>query len=159
PDVKALALQLRAQVAVMQAQLPQARALGDRVAPLRQWAIAGPFENEGRNGLSREFEPGRTGYDPRAPDQGRGPEGRWRTPPELAPYGFVDLSSAVSPRQNVTVYAATSVRSDRERAVILHLGASGASKLWVNGALVSEDANEHPSRFDQRAVAALLLPG
>ena len=159
PDVKALAIELRSQIAISEGQLPQARALADKVAPVRGWSILGPFENEGRSGLSKEYPPEKDGVDPAAVMAGKDHEIRWRAPPELAAFGFVDLSSAIYPRQNVAIYAATNIKSERDRAVLLHLGASGASKLWVNGELVSEDPNEHPSRWDQRAVAARLREG
>ena len=159
PDVKALALELRSQIAVSEGQLPQARALADKVAPLRGWSILGPFENEGRSGLSKAWPPETDGIDPDAVMPGKDHDVRWRAPPELAAYGYVDLSSAIHPRQNVAVYASTVVKSEKDRAVLLHLGASGASKLWVNGELVSEDPNEHPSRWDQRGVAARLREG
>ncbi len=158
-ELKALALELRTQVAVAQGQLPQSRALADRIAPLRSWAIIGPFENDGRAGLAKVYPPERDGFDPAAVYPGKEHEVRWRAPPELGALGFIDLSSAVHPLQNVTVYAASTVRSDAARVVFLHLGASGGSKLWVNGELVAEDASEHPSRFDQRTVAARLQPG
>jgi tetratricopeptide (TPR) repeat protein len=159
PDVKATALELRSQLALAQGQVPQARAVADEIAPLREWAIIGPFDNEGRGGLFKEYPPERDGYDPAARYPGKDHEVAWRTPPQLAAFGYVDLSSAVTPRQNVTIYAATNVRADRARAVIFHLGASGASKVWLNGELINEDSNEHPSRWDQKGFAAQLRKG
>src|SRR2546430_794693 len=70
-----------------------------------------------------------------------------------------DLSSAVWPVQDSTVYAATVLRSPRAGTFVLHLGASGATRLWINGKLVHEDPAVHPSRWDQAAFAVELRAG
>ena len=51
PDVQALALEMRGELAAARGQLPASVALADQVAPIRAWSIVGPFENEGRGGL------------------------------------------------------------------------------------------------------------
>ena len=73
--------------------------------------------------------------------------------------GYVDLSMAISPAHDSTFYAASVLRSSRARTVVLHLGASGATRMWVNGQLVREDAAVHPSRWDQAAFAVALRAG
>ena len=77
----------------------------------------------------------------------------------MAPLGSVDLDGAVWPREDVTVYAASIVPGARAQGAILHFGASGACKLWVNGEQVLEDKNQHPARFDQHAIPGLLRAG
>src|SRR3989440_740721 len=139
-DVRAAALELRAQLAVAQGQLLQARAIVDRAAPVRAWAVIGPFDNDGRAGLRTVYPPETAGYDPSAKHPGKDHDVSWRALPQQAfPLGYVDLSSAVWPAQDSTVYAATVLRSTRARTAALHLGASGATRLWVNGKLVHED--------------------
>src|SRR5256886_4260013 len=61
-----------------------------------------------------------------------------------------DVCSSDLPRSDVAVYAATLLRSGQARAVLFHLGASGASRVWLNGKLVHEDLAVHPSRFEDR---------
>jgi hypothetical protein len=46
------------------------------------------------------------------------------------------------PRSQLTVYAACAV--GRAAAALFHLG--GASRVWLNGNLIHEDAAIHPSR-------------
>ena len=160
PDVRALALELRGQIAISEGQLVQARAYFDQVAPVRAWAIVGPFENEGRAGLTAVYGPETFGYDANKSYPGKEHDVTWRTlPAEQSPFGFVDLASAVSPHQDVAVYAATLLRSSKAQPIVFHLGASGAVRVWLNGKLVHEDPAQHPSRFDQRAFAASLLAG
>ena len=159
-DVRAAALELRAQLAVAQGQFPQARSIIERAAPVRTWAVIGPFDNDGRRGLRAVYGPEKDGYDPAAKYPGKDHDVSWRTlPPQMFPLGYVDLSSAVWPAQDSAVYAATVLRSPRARTAVLHLGASGATRLWVNGKLVREDPAVHPSRWDQAAFAVELRAG
>src|SRR5229473_1556963 len=159
-DVRAAALELRAQLAVAQGQFPQARSIIERAAPVRTWAVIGPFDNDGRRGLRAVYGPETDGYDPGVKYPGKDHDVSWRTlPPQLFPLGYVDLSSAVWPAQDSAVYAATVLRSPRARTALLHLGASGATRLWVNGKLVRDDPAVHPSRWDQAAFAVELRAG
>src|SRR6266850_741006 len=159
-DLRAAALEVRAQLAVAQGQLPQAKSIVERAAPVRTWAVIGPFDNDGRRGLRTVYGPETDGYEPAAKYPGKDHDVSWRTlPPQLFPLGYVDLSSAVWPAQDSAVYAATVLRSPRARTALLHLGASGATRLWVNGRLVREDPAVHPSRWDQAAFAVELRAG
>jgi Flp pilus assembly protein TadD len=159
-DVRALAQEIRAQLAISQGQLPQAKTLFDQVALIRAWSVIGPFDNEARAGLLAVYGPEKEGYDPKAVYRGKEHDVAWRTlPAGHAPHGFVDLSAAIYPRHDVAVYAATVLRAARAQAAVFHLGASGATRIWLNGALVHEDAALHPSRFDQKAFAAALKAG
>jgi len=160
PDVKALAMEMRAELALAQGQLPRAVALFDAVAPVRTFSVIGPFENEGRAGLLAEYGPEKEGFDPKAVYRGKEHDVAWRALPEgHAPYGFVDLGAAIYPRSDVAVYAATVLRSATAQRAVFHLGASGATRVWLNGALVHEDGAVHPSRFDQKSFAAELRSG
>ena len=160
PDARALALELRAHLAIARGQLPQAEALVEQNALVRAWSVIGPFDNEGRSGLTAVYGPEKDGFDPKASYPGKEHDVVWRTLPKgHAPFGFVELSGAISPRQDVAVYAATVLRSPRAQPVVFHLGASGATRLWLNGRLVHEDPAQHPSRFDQASFAADLVAG
>src|SRR5207248_2988396 len=112
PDVKALAVEMRSGLALAQGQLPRAAAVLDEVAPIRDWKVIGPFENEGRAGLLAVYGPEKDGYDPKAVYRGKEHDVAWRALPQgHARFGFVDLSAAVYPRSEVAVYAATVLRS------------------------------------------------
>jgi glycine/D-amino acid oxidase-like deaminating enzyme len=64
----------------------------------------------------------------------------WRPlPAEVVSQGFVDLGAAVSPSREVVAYALAVVEAPREERVQLWLGASGASKVFVNGTAVLTD--------------------
>src|SRR5207253_1877022 len=159
-DVRALATEMRGELAIAQGQLPRAAASFDQVAPIRTWSIIGPFENDGRSWRLAQYPPEKEGYDPKAVYAGKEHDVTWRALPQgHAPYGFVDLSAAVYPRSDVAVYAATVLRAAQAQAVVFHFGASGATRVWLNGKLVHEDPAVHPSRFDQRSFAGELRAG
>jgi tetratricopeptide (TPR) repeat protein len=160
PDVRALALEMRGEMSLALGQLPLAVAGFEKIAPIRAWSVIGPFENEGRAGLLAEYPPEKDGFDPKAVYRGKEHDVAWRALPQgHAPYGFVDLGAAIYPRSDVTVYAATVVRSPKAQPALFHLGASGAVRVWLNGKLVHEDATLHPSRFDQENFAGTLQAG
>src|SRR4051812_16477821 len=160
PDVKALSLEMQAELAAARGQLPRAVGLLDQIAPIRMWSVVGPFENDGRSGLLAAYPPEQEGYDPKAVYRGKEHDVTWRALPlGHAPSGFVDLASAVYPRSDVAVYAATVLRSPKADAALFHIGASGAARVWLNGKLIHEDPAVHPSRFDQKTFAGELHPG
>src|SRR5207248_9541978 len=131
-----------------------------RLAPIRAFSVIGAFDNGGRAGYSTAYGPEADGFVASKRYPGKEHEVGWRElSPNTVPLGFVGLSRAISPDQNVAVYAATVLHSDRDRAVVFHLGASGASKVWVAGRLAHEDPALHPSRFDQQAFAAQIRAG
>jgi tetratricopeptide (TPR) repeat protein len=159
-DVRALAAEMLGELAIARGQLPRAAALFEALAPIRTWSIIGPFENDGRSGLTTAYPPEKEGFDPKALYRGKEHDVAWRALPKgHAPYGFVDLAAAVYPRSDVAVYAATLLRPAQAQGVLFHLGASGATRVWLNGKLIHEDAAVHPSRFDQKAFSAELNAG
>src|SRR2546428_6476342 len=132
-DVRALATEMRGELAIAQGQLPRAAASFDQVAPIRTWSIIGPFENDGRSGLLAQYPPEKEGYDPKAAYPGKEHDVTFRALPQShAPYGFVDLSAAVYPRSDVAVYAATVLRADHGQAGVVHLCANRATRVWHN---------------------------
>ncbi|HEY1959784.1 MAG TPA: DUF3857 domain-containing protein [Polyangiaceae bacterium] len=130
------------------------RRLGDlegaraRVASLGyvgKWLVTGPFDNEGKAGLLRLFEP--EAED--APDRAKLYDGKerkvgWRPASVSAPFGWIDTGSMVRPTENVCVYATTFV-SDRRlkkgesREASVWVGSSGSVRVYWNGALALDD--------------------
>ena len=107
-----------------------------------RWLIVGPFDNEGKTGFERKFEPEEeTGCAPdfRTAYAGKHRPVHWRALPEINPFGYVHLESALHPNINVCAYALTFVRSDEERQVEIWAAGGGALKLWFNGQMVFED--------------------
>ncbi|HEY7724078.1 MAG TPA: DUF3857 domain-containing protein [Anaeromyxobacteraceae bacterium] len=159
PEVRAWARVALAEVERARGSLTRSQAQATRLAFVEDWLAAGPFDDEGRRGHGAVYPPERE-QDPAARMPGKVREVGWRVvPAEARRLGFVDLGATMRPTREVTAYALAVLESPREQRVRLLLGASGAVKLWVNGALALEDAAAHPARPDQLAAAATLRKG
>jgi tetratricopeptide (TPR) repeat protein/transglutaminase-like putative cysteine protease len=159
PEVRALSRWFLSGAEESRGNLNRAEAERQRLGFLRGFWIAGPFDNEGRRGLEREFPP-EAGIDLAARFPGKAREVGWRAlPPELEFRGILALGTAVRPQREVVVYALAVPEIARERRARLWIGASGAVRVWVNGTQVLADAAVHPARLDQAAVDVTLRKG
>jgi len=115
------------------------------VGVIDKWLVLGPFDNEGKEGFEREYPPekelGET-IDFVRPYQGKERQVRWRTVPDVYRYGWLDIGDLVRPRDKVCAYATTFVRAKggAARSASIWVGASGAFKLFWNGAEVLVDS-------------------
>ncbi|HUK65801.1 MAG TPA: DUF3857 domain-containing protein [Anaeromyxobacteraceae bacterium] len=159
PEVRAYARFRLALLERSRGNLQRSAAEVGKLAFLSGWQVAGPFDNEGKRGFDEVFPPERE-QDLAARFPGKAREVGWRPlPPEAMESGFAFVGAALRPAQKVVVYALTAVEAPREERVRLYLGASGAVKVFVNGALVQSDPTYHPARLDQSAVDVVLRPG
>ena len=159
PEVRAFARHRLAAVERSRGNLQRSRDELSRLAFLGDWQIAGPFDNEGKRGFDSTYPPeGEQDLAARFPGKAR--EAGWRAlPGEAVAMGFANLGAAMRPAREVTVYALAVVEAPREERARLYLGASGATKVFVNGALALADPSYHPARLDQQAVAFTLRKG
>ena len=133
------------------------------------WLNAGPFDNEGKTGLTRPFGPEEDIADPL--NLGRTYDGkeratRWRLAPSAAPYGWVDAGAWVRPAEKVCAYASTFVHDASNspaakdaRPISIWIGAAGAFKIFWNGAEVLRDEKYRDLDADRFATAVTLRPG
>ncbi len=120
-----------------------------RIATLgfvHSWLIAGAFDNEGKAGLARPYEP-EVEDTPSAATQFDGKERKvsWRSAPINAAYGWVDTNALVRPTENVCVFATTFVtdktlKPGQTRLASVWAGTSGSMRVYWNSALALEDA-------------------
>jgi len=119
------------------------------------WQVAGPFDNEGKQGFAQTQGPEAdlATFDTDASWRGKEREVSWRRYPEdLTHYGFVSFDAVHRPYASVCSFATTTVTSERAQPLALWTGAGGAVKVWWNGEEVHQDeAYRHPS-FDRHAV-------
>ena len=140
----------------------------DRVARLGyvgKWMMVGPFDNDGKGGLTEAFDPEKEqelpinlthDYD----GKGHRPV-RWRALPPVSPYGWTDFGAFVRPEEQTCVYATTFVRDARmqgasSRLVSVWAGAAGAVRLFWNGVEILRDEKYRdldPDRFAATATA------
>ncbi|HEX7669074.1 MAG TPA: DUF3857 domain-containing protein [Polyangiaceae bacterium] len=116
-----------------------------------RWLLVGPFDDEGKAGLSAVYGP-ETDFDkPIVPGRaysGKERPVRWRVVPGAFPFGYVDAESLVRPDRKICVYATSFVsqKPGASRALSVFAGAGGAFKVFWNGAPVITDEAER--RFD-----------
>ncbi len=159
PEVRAAARLALSEAERARGNLVRADAELARLALVGDWLVIGPFDNEGKKGFDIAYPP-EAAFDPAAAVPGKTRQVRWRPlPPEARRAGFADLGTALRPVREAAAYALATVESPREQRVRVYLGASGAVKLWVNGALALSDASYHPARLDQLGAAVTLRKG
>lgn len=123
---------------------------------VRSWRIVGPFDNPSMAGFARTFGPelGEVG-----PYAGKLAEVDWR---ELGPhddYCEFNLNRAVQPSTAAVTYLGSSVTAQKARDAVLLLGANGAYKVWLNGALVAEREEDTGLSADDDAWKVRLKKG
>ncbi|HEY6104972.1 MAG TPA: hypothetical protein VIV59_03250, partial [Anaeromyxobacteraceae bacterium] len=159
PEVRALSRFQLARLERARGNLNRAQAELRRLGFLREWQVVGPFDDEGKRGHDAIYPP-EEGVDLAARYPGKAREVAWRAlPPEASASGLVELGAALRPAREVAAYAVAAVDSPRQQRVQLWVGASGAVKVWVNGAPALSDAAYHPARPDQLGAWVTLRRG
>ncbi len=159
PEIRALARAQLAREERARGNLRRAAAEVGRLGAVARWLVIGPFDDDGKNALDRA-EPPEQRLDPRAQVPGKGRQVGWRPlPAEAVVDGEVALGAVLRPPEHVAAYALAVVDSPRDQPARLWFGASGRSKVWVNGVLALEDRIDHPARFDQHGALVWLRAG
>ncbi len=129
-----------------------------------KWLVAGSFDNEGKAGLARPFEPEvEDAPVPNKPYDGKEGKVVWRAAPVVASFGWVDTNALVRPTENVCVYATTFVIDKTlrgaSRQASVWIGSSGSIKLFWNGALALEDPKYRDFDPERMGRTVTLAPG
>jgi tetratricopeptide (TPR) repeat protein/transglutaminase-like putative cysteine protease len=153
PAVRAYAAQLLGRAQLRMGDPDASRRTFTELGYLQRWRVIGPFDNEGKEGFAREYEPERLRMAPvdlEARYEGRERPVGWRTFPDVGHYGYVSFDAVYRPDTNVCAYAETFVVSERPQALSLWLGGGGAIAAWWNGTEVLRDDDYRqpdPDRF------------
>jgi len=159
PEIRALALFHLAGLERSRGNLQKSTRELERLGFLSGWQVAGPFDDEGKRGFDAVYPP-EEAIDLAGRYPGKSREVGWRpVPPEGQVMGFVSLGNLLRPNREVTVYALAVVDSPRDQRADLWVGASGAVKAWIDGALVLSDRAYHPARLDQFGARVSLHRG
>ncbi|MGH9518302.1 MAG: hypothetical protein ACRD2D_01585, partial [Terriglobales bacterium] len=149
----------QAATALRAGQGTQAEQLWRELGEVENWRVLGPFDNSSPAAIAKEEGPEK-GIDLAAKYSGKQRQVSWRALPYAATLGELALGNFLSPSQSVSAYAVSWVRSGNAQEVALRLRDNGATRIWVNGALVFDEQGSHSSLgFDQHAVAAHLDGG
>ncbi len=142
PLVASYAGYLRAQLAEASGDQVAATTIYQREGYLLDWQIVGPFENTSRAGQGAVYGPETRAFDPAQIFLGKLPAEplAWRRFLHAqAPRGaFINLADFLHPHEQATGYATVWVKAARTGPAALHLGTSGAYKVWLDGQLVGE---------------------
>jgi tetratricopeptide (TPR) repeat protein len=140
-----------------------------RISALRyvdRWSVLGPFDNTGKTGFEGPQGPEAQLGEPLAWGLGySGKDGRqvrWRAAPAVFPYGWVDATALLRPRQSICAFFASHVFQqglERRRPISLWAGARGAFRLFWNGRERLTDPAYRGHDFDRRAATVWLEPG
>ncbi len=166
--VRAYAALLEAYARRRRGDLEGARGRIARLAYVDKWMVVGPFDNDGKVGFDTEYDPEKEQEGPlKLAQDYDGKEHkpvRWRLLPPASPYGWVDFGAFVRPTEQVCVYATTFVRDARvhertTRAISVWAGATGAVRLFWNGASILRDSKYRDLDSDRFAAQATLRAG
>src|SRR5205814_1392167 len=115
PPVRAYAGLLEAYARRRRGDLDGARARVKALGFVSHWMVLGPFDNEGKAGLARDFGPESSTEAPgtaRTFDAKERPV-RWRASAATAPYGWLDLGGLIDPAEKACAYAFTWLHDDK----------------------------------------------
>lgn len=123
------------------------------------WDLVGPFDNTNTTGFDRVYPP-EQGVDLSAEYDGKGESVSWKQSTTDDEYGMVDLNQALGKHKGAAAYAFAQFESTQERPVELRLGCINASKVWLNGELLSANHIYHSgTSIDQYVAHGVLKPG
>lgn len=167
PEARAYAGLLAAFARTRRGDFVDARRRISELGFVNDWLVLGPFDNEGKTGLSRDFAPelefGESIVFGRA-YPGKERPVRWRAVErEAFPYGWLDLNALLRPQKKICAFATTFVRSTDKRAeghkATLWVGAAGSFELFLNGKVVLRDEAYRGHDVDRFGLRVELLPG
>lgn len=158
PHVRALARLFMADVERARGRTQKAQEQIAELGFIQDFHVVGSFDNEGKGGCDTDFGP-ESALDLKATYPAKAREVGWRKPHAKTVDGFVDLSLALKPNTEAVAYALTWLSSDVETKVVLSLGVSGGTRLFVNGQKVLSSDRYNLPRLDQHQVQVTLRKG
>jgi hypothetical protein len=134
--------------------------LAEHFGFVRDWALAGPFDNRGGAGFQTAFGPeAEVNLAAAYPGQG-GAAVRWTAFHTADAYGLVDVNRALGAHKAAVAYAFAAVTSPHERPVQLRVGSDNAVKIFLNGKPVFAHEDYHVgTRMDQYVGRGVLRRG
>ena len=165
PSAQAYAGTLAAYARLRRGDLAAAKAQLKGLGYVSRWLVAGPFDNEGKAGLTAQHGPEADLLAPLQPAKaytGKERPVRWRAVPDVFPYAFVDFGSLLRPETKVCGLLATFVSAADAKAarkITAWVGSGGAVRAFWNGREVLSDDTYARHDFERLAVTLELEPG
>ena len=143
-------------------------------ASIQNWLVCGSFPNPLAPGVTEYrhdettlgyyvdyLKPvgGETGVQPTvgAAFEVDGKQYAWQA--YTAPKDYVDFTKVLSENKNVVAYAACTLKSDKERDILLALGSNDGIKVWLNGGVVWDNHRPRGAERDQDYVPVHVRAG
>ncbi|MBK9384517.1 MAG: DUF3857 domain-containing protein [Planctomycetes bacterium] len=137
----------------------RARSLTAELAPLLDWWVLGPLDNERGRGFAREAR-AIEGWDPELEIAGKERRVTWREVPFRDDVrGRISLEEMLRPNDQVMAYAIAFVESPRELDAVLRLGSDEAFRVWWNGELLAAGDVRRNVGFDQNRIPLRVREG
>jgi len=163
PLVRAQAKYLLGKIAEGEGDRGAALAHFEGAGFLLDWQIVGPFDNQGRAGHDQVFGPETEPFDPAQGFAGKlpGEPLSWQrlAYDEIPRGGYIALDDRLHPNTQATGYATLWVKTSRATGAALHLGTSGAHKVWVNGEEIGEGRTYRAANPQQESHPLRLSAG
>lgn len=158
PAARAAAGREAAEIAWLEGDWVDSRALEDQVRNRFDWRIIGTWDNDQGKAFDEAFPPERS-IDLSARYEGMVGEMGWRAP-ALSPFGpELDLGAALSPTQWAVAYATTAFEAAEEGAYELRVTTTAAVQVWIDGQLAFAERAVTGASFDQFVVPLALAAG
>jgi len=125
---------------------------------VERWLVIGPFPNPEAKAHNTPYPPETEGIVRDATYQGAAGQVRWREAAAAA-NGILDLRALMTPKENVIGYAGAYVYSPTASKTEILVGSDDGVKVWINGKLVHDFAEQRGIRIDEDRAAIELNQG
>jgi hypothetical protein len=119
---------------------------------LMDWALVGPFDNEGKKGFVQAYPP-EVELDLSHTYKGKEGNVTWLQHSTTDEFGTVDLNVALGKYKGAICYAHTVFMSANDTPVEIRLGCINGNKVWVNGKMVTSNHVYHASTAIDQYIA------
>ena len=124
-----------------------------------RWKLLGPLDNVADKGWDTAYPPEES-IDLAAQYEGQKGPIRWLDHTTTDDYGHVDLAKALDKHKGAVAYAYAELTVGQEQPCELRLGTPNASKIWLNGRLISATHVYHANEtIDQYIAPGTLRAG
>ncbi|HET9953092.1 MAG TPA: tetratricopeptide repeat protein, partial [Polyangiaceae bacterium] len=166
PAGRAYAGTLAAYARLRRGDTAQARKSLEQLGYVSRFLVIGPFDNEGKGGLTQNQGPELEFAQPLLTSKaytGKERPVRWRAVPDAFPYAFVDLGALLRPETKVcgllATFVSSTTTSKAPRKISAWFGSGGAYRVFWNGVEVYTEESYSRHDFDRAAVPLTLESG
>jgi sialate O-acetylesterase len=125
---------------------------------VKQWQVAGPFDNSGDKFFDHQYGPELNPAVTAVYSDGLKGSVRWQAA-SADDRGYLDFLKLLPVPRDAIVYAQAQVESQRDADVLLLFGSDDAAAVWVNGKEVHREHLHRPAQPGSDLIMAKLVKG